>query len=91
MDNLSFKTWLTENMAAPITSAGAAGANAEKAIEDAIKQAPEGEKVGAAKQALDKLTAQKRGQQTSVKDAITLAAAQDKIAKEAGPMMMKKK
>lgn len=89
MSELHFKQWLIE-MNAPIAGAGAAGSNAQKAIEDAISQAEPGKKVDAAEKAVTQLSNQERGQASSVKDNITLAAAQDKIAKEVGQMGLKK-
>lgn len=93
MSKLHFKQWLAE-MAPPIVGGGGAGANAQKEIEKAISQAEPGKKVDAAQQAVEKMANLEKGQATSVKDNITLAAAQDKIAKEVGNMginRMKKK
>lgn len=95
-DELSFRNWLLAlEMAPPIAGAGAAGKNLQQDIEDAISSAPEGGKVDAAQQAVQKMQqSQQAGGQTSVKDAITVAAATDKISKEVGKMgvaAMKKK
>ena len=88
MNKLDFKNWLAETVT-PITGAGAAGSNAQKAIEDAISQASPGKKVDAAQQAVSKLSQQEKGRASTVQDNITLAAAQDKIAKEINKMGIK--
>jgi len=84
MDELSFKKWITENTSAPITSSGTAGEDIQKSIEDAIRRSPDGNKMNAAKQAVDKLILQDKGKPKPVKDSITIAAAQDKISSEFG-------
>lgn len=90
MSKLYFKQWFIEVEAPTVGPGGGAGSDTQKAIEDAISQAPPGEKVDAAKSAVEKLSDQERGQDSTVKDNITLAAAQDKIAKEVGNMNLKK-
>ena len=89
-EEISFRHWLLATENGTIAGSGQAGAGVQQSIEDAIAQAPGGNKVDAAQQALQKTQqTQASGQGTTVKDAITVAAASDKIAKETGEMGVK--